>query len=159
MAHRRIQMRNCRQANSSGRGRLAAALMAFALAGALPAASLAQTKTAPPATAPAPATPESPPPYENELLRLAEIMGALAFLRDLCGQNDGAEWHKQMAALLEAEGVTRARRARLAGAYNRGFRGFETTYRSCTDHARAVIELYIEEGRALARSTASRFGG
>ena len=34
---------------------------------------------------------EPPPPiYEDKLLRLSEILGALSFLRDLCGEADGA---------------------------------------------------------------------
>ena len=142
---------------------LAAALAAMVAA--TPGPAFAQSRPKPAAQEPAkPDTAKSAPeapaaPYEDDLLRLAEIMGALAFLRDLCGDNDGAEWHKQMAALLEAEGVTPLRRARLAGAYNKGFRGFELTYRACTQHARDVINLYLEEGRTLARNTATRFGG
>lgn len=135
----------------------------LALAAALncwPMTAAAQTKPKPAPQEPAKPAPEAPPaPYEADLLRLSEIMGALAFLRDLCNDNDGTEWHKQMAALLEAEGVTAIRRARLAGAYNKGFRGFELTYRACTPHAREVIDRYLEEGRTLARNTASRFGG
>lgn len=133
--------------------------LALGLAACLPALSQAQTKGKPATQEPAKPTPEPPAaPYEADLLRLAEIMGSLAFLRDLCGDNDGAEWHKQMAVLLEAEGATALRRARLAGAYNKGFRGFELTYRACTPHAREVIDRYLEEGRTLARNTASRFG-
>ncbi len=118
----------------------------------------AQGTAKPPAAS---AEPDEPPPapYEGELLRLSEIMGALAYLRDLCSKRDGTEWHKQMAALLEAEGTTKARRARLAGAYNRGFRGFENTYRTCTENAELVIQRYLDEGRKIARDAASRFGG
>jgi uncharacterized protein (TIGR02301 family) len=126
------------------------------LAGFTPAS--AQGKAKPPAAAAEPVEPP-PAPYEAELLRLSEIMGALAYLRDLCGKRDATEWHKQMASLLEAEGTTKARRARLAGAYNRGFRGFENTYRTCTENAELVIQRYLEEGRKIARDAASRFGG
>lgn len=108
-------------------------------------------------SAPAPEPPAAP--YEDDLLRLAEIMGALAFLRDLCGKTDATQWHQQMAQLLEAEGTSKGRRARLAGAYNRGFRGFETSYRSCTANAELAIERYLEEGRTIARNTASRYSG
>ena len=40
-----------------------------------------------------------------------------------------------MKALIESEGVTPARRDRLAGAYNRGYRGYALTYRVCTPAA------------------------
>ena len=107
---------------------------------------------------PAPAS-EAPVPYEPALLRLSEIMGALAYLRDLCGVRDGEDWRSRMAGLNEAEGTTEARRERLAGAFNRGFRGYQTTYRACTGNARQVISRYIDEGSRIARDVSSRYGG
>ena len=109
----------------------------------------------------APVTPGEapPPPYEPQILRLAEIMGALAYLRDLCGDRDGNVWRGRMSALLEAEAQTETRRERLAGAYNRGFRGFETTYRTCTPNAQLVINRYLDEGGKIARDVQNRFGG
>ena len=109
---------------------------------------------------PEPAQPqEAPVPYEPALLRLSEIMGALAYLRDLCGVRDGEDWRSRMAGLIEAEGTTEARRERLAGAFNRGFRGYQTTYRACTGNARQVISRYIDEGSRIARDVTSRYGG
>ena len=91
---------------------------------------------------------------------LSEIIGALAYLRELCGDaKDGEEMRKQMLALLDAEATTPARKARFAGAYNRGFRGFELTYRTCTANAGTVVERYLAEGQAIAREVASRYGG
>lgn len=107
-----------------------------------------------------PSAPEAPaPPYERDILRLSEVMGALAFLRGLCGAGDAPQWHAQMTALLDAEATTPARRERLAGSYNRGYRGFALTYRSCTPSARAAIERYLAEGASLASTIAGRFGG
>jgi uncharacterized protein (TIGR02301 family) len=108
-----------------------------------------------PQTAPAEA-----PPYEGQLMRLSEIMGALAYLRDLCADGDGAEYRARMAALLDAEAATnQERREKLAGAFNRGYRGYETTYRSCTPNARTVIIRFVDEGGRLAREISYRFGG
>ena len=108
--------------------------------------------------APADATPGAPL-YENQLLRLSEIMGALAYLRDLCGDGDGAEYRARMAALLDAEGTTPERREKLAGAYNRGYRGYETTYGQCTPNARVAITRFVAEGARLARDISDRYGG
>ena len=121
----------------------------------------AQQRAAPPrAPEPAPAPRvEPPPPYEPQLLRLAEIMGALAWLRDLCGQKDGDAWRARMTSLIDAEATTEARKERLAGAWNRGFRGFEATYRACTPNAELVISRYLDEGQRIARDVANRFGG
>ena len=110
-------------------------------------------------SAPAPPAEDAFPPYEPELERLATLMGTLAYLRDLCGKGDGSEWRNRMNALLDAEAKTQDRRERLAGAYNRGFRGYEVTYRACTPSAELVILRSVEEGDRLARELSSRFGG
>jgi uncharacterized protein (TIGR02301 family) len=93
------------------------------------------------------------------MLRLSEIMGSLAFLRTLCSATDANEWRSRMTALLDAEATTALRKEKLAGAYNKGFRTFALTYRSCTASANAAIERYLAEGRTLSRAIAGRFGG
>ena len=103
---------------------------------------------------------EPPPaPYDRELMRLAEIIGALSFLRGLCATPDAAEWPSRMSALMEAEGVTPGRRDRLAGAYNRGYRGYALTYRVCTPAATLAAGRFVAEGERLSQSLAGRFGG
>jgi uncharacterized protein (TIGR02301 family) len=145
------------------------ALLAGVLA-ATPAAAQQGRATAPPAGRAAPSGPAKPaepapppeppaPAYEKELLRLSEVVGSLAFLRSLCAGSDAAEWPKRMQALLEAEGTTPARRERLAGAYNRGYRGYALTYRICTPSAREATARYLKEGETLSRNLAGRFGG
>ncbi|WP_400765632.1 TIGR02301 family protein [Methylosinus sporium] len=105
-----------------------------------------------------PAADGPPPPYEPQLLRLSEILGALSYLRDLCGSEDGEDWRAKMSALLEAEAKTGQRRLKLTGAFNRGFRGYETTYRSCTPNARLAISRYLDEGGRIAHDIAYRYG-
>lgn len=93
------------------------------------------------------------------MLRLAEIIGSLAFLRQLCGGAEASQWPARMAELLEAEGITPGRRDRLAGAYNRGFKGFALTYRSCTAAAGEASARLSADGEKLSRRLAGRFGG
>jgi uncharacterized protein (TIGR02301 family) len=97
------------------------------------------------------------------LLRLSELLGALSWLTDLCApgaaEQPGAQWRGQMAALMDAEAASEQRRERLAGAYNRGYRGYETIYRSCTPNAELVIARYLREGERIARDVANRYGG
>jgi uncharacterized protein (TIGR02301 family) len=113
--------------------------------------------------APAPAAPQGDPdglpPYEPQLERLAERLGTLALLRDLCGDGDAGEFRSRMAALLDAEARTGLRRSRLAGAFNHGFQGYAVSYRSCTPSARLVIARSLAEADRLTRDLASRFGG
>ena len=144
-----------------------ALVAALSLAGGVSAQTRGQgTRPATPAAPAKPAEPQPPPqaeppppPYEKELLRLAEVLGSLAFLRGLCTSGDAAEWSKRMQALLEAEGVTAGRKERLAGAYNRGYRAFALTYRVCTPSAHEATSRYLKEGETLTRTLAGRYGG
>ena len=110
-------------------------------------------------SAAAPADPDALPPYEPQLERLAERLGTLSLMRELCGAGDGAEFRNRMAALIEAEAPSAPRRDRLAGAFNRGVRGYAASYRSCTASARAVVARSLAEADRLARDLAARYGG
>ncbi|MDX7951890.1 TIGR02301 family protein [Lichenihabitans sp. Uapishka_5] len=140
----------------------AAALLAPLLMAATAAAPLPPEKP-PGVEAPAsPATPqgaETLPPYQPEVERLATLMGTLAFMRDLCGATDAAQWRTRMEDLLAAEGSTPTRRDRLAGAFNAGLRGYAATYRRCTPAAALVIDRALSEVGHLTQDLANRFGG
>ncbi|MCF4126955.1 TIGR02301 family protein [Methylobacterium sp. SyP6R] len=141
-----------------------AVILAACLVAALPAlAQQAKPKapTKPPEKeAPAPPPPaDAPAPYDRDLLRLSEIIGALSFLRELCGNPDAPEWPARMKALLDSEGTSPGRRDRLAGAYNRGYGGYAVTYRVCTPSAVEAATRYIAEGERLSVALAGRFGG
>ena len=141
-------------------GSIAAAGVAalFAATEAAPAAEASAPKAAPaPPAASAPA-PAPAAPYEPQLLRLAEMMGALAFLRDLCGEGDGASFRAKMGAFVNADGVSKSQRDLLTGAYNKGFQDYETTYRACTPNA-LVMSRYLSETTKLAAELAGRYGG
>ena len=96
-------------------------------------------------------------PFEAGLMRLAEILGSLHMLRNLCGET-GSEWREQMEKLLETENPAPERRARFIASFNRGYRSFAETYESCTPSALAAINRYMKEGEALTRDIASRYG-
>lgn len=104
-----------------------------------------------------PASEPPPPPYEPQILRLAEILGALTYLDELCGSNNSAEWRAQMQALIDAEAKTEFRKERLAGGFNRGFRGYERSYRVCTPNAQSIINRFLSEGEKLSHDVISRF--
>ena len=58
-------------------------------------------------------------PYDNKLMRLAEILGAVHYLRELCGAQEGQLWRDQMKEILKNEGTTAVRRAKLVNSFNR----------------------------------------
>ncbi|MDQ6867979.1 MAG: TIGR02301 family protein [Pseudomonadota bacterium] len=118
----------------------------------------AAAKPAPNAkAAPAPEA-EPPPPYDPEILRLAEILGALTYLDALCASNPPGDWRAKMQALLEADAKTAARKERLAGSYNRGFHDYERTYHLCTPNAQAIIGRFLAEGGKIAHEVVNRYG-
>lgn len=144
--------------------RRASPILAFGFAIALTGAAMAQDAVpaepaaeAPAAGEPAPATEPPPPIYEEKLLRLAEILGSLSFLRDLCGDNDGPSWRSEMSALLAAEKPPPQRRTRLIARFNHGFETFNAVYRNCTPSARLSIARYLNEGQALANDVRGRY--
>ena len=87
------------------------------------------------------------------------MMGALAYLRDLCGAGDGAEFRGKMEAAVQAEGLGDSTRDLMAGAYNDAYRGYAASYRTCTPAASAVIARFLAETAHLAAEVASRYGG
>jgi uncharacterized protein (TIGR02301 family) len=95
--------------------------------------------------------------YETDMLRLAEILGALHYLRGLCGSNEGQTWRSDMQALIDAEAPSGERRDRLIASFNRGYRGFQQSYRSCTPSADLAIRRYLEEGARIARDITARY--
>ncbi|MCD0420057.1 MAG: TIGR02301 family protein [Rhodopseudomonas sp.] len=96
-------------------------------------------------------------PFDAELQRLAEIMGTLHYLRGICGGNDGPKWRNEMQALIDAETPSGERRTRLIAAFNRGYNGFQQTYRTCTPAATVAVRRYLEEGSKLSRDLTARY--
>lgn len=96
-------------------------------------------------------------PFDAELQRLAEILGTLHYLRGICGTNEGQKWRAQMQALIDAETPTGDRRSRMVAAFNRGYNGFQQTYRACTPAGRVAIRRYLEEGSKISRNLTSRY--
>src|SRR5437879_316728 len=105
----------------------------------------------------APAHAQTQAPFDPNLQRLAEIMGALHYLRAICGANDGQKWRNEVQALIDAEAPSGDRRARMIASFNRGYRGFQQTYRICTPAADLVIRRYLDEGSKIARDVTARY--
>jgi uncharacterized protein (TIGR02301 family) len=96
-------------------------------------------------------------PFDNELQRFAEILGTLHYLRGICGNNEGSKWRNEMQALLDAETPSGERRTRMIAGFNRGYNGFQQTYRTCTPAATLAIRRYIDEGLKISRDLTARY--
>lgn len=124
-----------------------AAALALAALGAAPARAAGPTEGA-------------APPYDEDFLRLAEILGALHYLRPLCGVTDEAQrWRAEMQALLDAEQPSEDRRGQMIGSFNRGYSSYAQVYRACTPSARLAVSRQLEEAGKLAHDIVVRYGG
>ncbi|MFV0296105.1 MAG: TIGR02301 family protein [Hyphomicrobiaceae bacterium] len=136
---------------------VSAGLMALHLTLLTPVAVLAQTPVAQAKAAlpdrtdtPGALKPEDSKPYDAKLSRLSEILGAVHYLRELCGQNDHQLWRDRMRDILRADGGSALRRAMLTRSFNNGYRSYSRTYQSCTPTAQTAISHYLAEGAQIA---------
>jgi uncharacterized protein (TIGR02301 family) len=93
-------------------------------------------------------------PYDDKLMRLSEILGAVHYLRELCGANDGQAWRDRMRELMDTEGSTALRRAKLTRSFNNGYRAYSRTYNACSQSAQTAITRFLTEGAEIADSLA-----
>ncbi len=131
--------------------------LALSLALFLPGLAAAATTTqapVPPAAA-APAKPAAPG-YEDQLLRLAEIMGAVHYLAQLCAGPNDTTWRDQMQQLVDTEDDDD--RARMIDRFNRGYESYKAVYLSCTPAASEASQRYLVEGAKIAQDITARYG-
>lgn len=95
-------------------------------------------------------TPSETRPYDDKLLRLCEILGAVHYLRELCGANDGQLWRERMKELMDTEGSSALRRAKLTRSFNNGYRSYSRTYNTCSSSAQTAVNRFLAEGAEIA---------
>ena len=100
---------------------------------------------------------DAPAPYDGDLQRLSELLGALYYLRGICGAKEGQKWRAEMQALIDAEAPSGARRDKLLLSFNNGYRVFQQTYRTCTPAANLAIRRYLLEGSKISREITARY--
>lgn len=105
-----------------------------------------------------PQPPQSQPaPYDRDLQRLAEILGSLHFLRGICGSNEGQKWRNEAQVLIDTEAPSGERHEQMIASFNRGYRAFQQSYRTCTPAADFAIRRYLAEGAKIAREITARY--
>ena len=106
-----------------------------------------------------PAAPAKPAPYDDKLSELAEIMGSLDFIRNLCGAQQEPQWKSMISQLIDTEAKDEPeRKARLTAAFNRGYRTFGAIQTTCSPQLRATADKYRIAGATLATEITARFG-
>lgn len=101
--------------------------------------------------------PEVTTPYDPDLQQLSEILGALHFLRSICGFDEAQKWRDEAQSLINAEAPSGKRHDQMVQSFNRGYLGFRQSYRTCTPAARIIIRRYLEEGAQIARDVTARY--
>ncbi|KFB10573.1 TIGR02301 family protein [Nitratireductor basaltis] len=96
-------------------------------------------------------------PYDNQLLRLSEVLGSVHFLSNLCGEKSDV-WRERMLSLLQAEGPEDERRSNMIARFNHGYRSFQAIYRRCTPSARHAFRRYMDEGAKISDEMVLRYG-
>ena len=97
--------------------------------------------------------------YDARLLRLAEILGAVHHLREICGANEGQLWRDQMTDILKTEEPPAQLRGRMVAAFNASYRGYQRTYGTCTPSAKTAASRFFSEGMVITKGLASEIGG
>jgi uncharacterized protein (TIGR02301 family) len=99
----------------------------------------------------------TPAPFDHDLQRLAEILGSLHFLRGICGSNEGQKWRNEAQVLIDTEAPSGERHEQMIASFNRGYRAFQQSYRTCTPAADFAIRRYLAEGAKIAREITARY--
>ena len=99
----------------------------------------------------------TPAPFDHDLQRLAEILGSLHFLRGICGSNEGQKWRDEAQVLIDTEAPSGERHEQMIASFNRGYRAFQQSYRTCTPAADFAIRRYLAEGAKIAREITARY--
>jgi uncharacterized protein (TIGR02301 family) len=103
-------------------------------------------------------TPQNrPAPFDHDLQRLSEILGSLHFLRGVCGANEGQKWRNEAQVLIDTEAPSGERHEQMIASFNRGYRAFQQSYRTCTPAADFAIRRYLTEGAKIAREITARY--
>lgn len=97
------------------------------------------------------------PPYESQMIRLAETLGSLHYLSNLCSDKNNL-WRDQMNDLLTAEKADANRRKVLISAFNNSYRTYSDNYSQCTDQAIKAIERFKQQGEKLTEALVAHYG-
>lgn len=98
------------------------------------------------------------PPYEEQLHRVAELVGSLHYLTGLCGEKENDQFRLKMQDIIAAETATEPlRRKQLIAKYNKGYRAFASVYTNCTDAARLAESNYRTEGKTVIADLLARY--
>lgn len=92
---------------------------------------------------------------ESRLLRMAELLGNLHYVRVLCDPAEGEFWRDRMMELIRLEKPSIGQRNRMIEQFNAGYEDAASRYGQCTREARTYASTVAREGEAISDELAS----
>ena len=71
--------------------------------------------------------------------------------------NEGQKWRNEAQTLIDTEAPSGERHDQMIASFNRGYRAFQQSYRTCTPAADFAIRRYLAEGAKIAREITARY--
>ena len=88
--------------------------------------------------------------YRADMVRLAEVLGAVHLLREKCGSREGQMWRRKMLEMLDIEASDKKERDMLVNHFNRSYYAMRVNHSRCSMRTISEMNAYIDEGAALA---------
>ncbi len=88
-------------------------------------------------------------------VQLAEILGAVHHLRDVCGTNEGQLWRNKMIEMLGVLAPSDAERQQLVKNFNDSYYRYKNAYPACSATAARQSDKLMQDGQRLAEELAA----
>jgi uncharacterized protein (TIGR02301 family) len=99
--------------------------------------------------------PASASQLNDGLMRLAEILGSVHHLRDVCGANDGLLWRNKMIDMMNVAKLDPKQRKAMISHFNDAFYDARTRFPHCTSDAAKRANSLFNEAHHLAERLAN----
>jgi uncharacterized protein (TIGR02301 family) len=87
---------------------------------------------------------------DKGLVRLAEILGSVHHLREVCGANEGALWRNKMIDMLNAATLGAQERQLMISHFNDAYYQAQKAFPDCSDGAAQASNSLFDEAHKLA---------
>ncbi len=87
--------------------------------------------------------------YWADVLRVAEILGSVHYMRDLCDGSEGQVWREKMRELLKATEPDEQTRELLVGHFNSAYHKARIAHGRCSGKTVTEINRLLDEGAKL----------
>jgi uncharacterized protein (TIGR02301 family) len=88
--------------------------------------------------------------YRADMVRLAEVLGAVHLLRERCGGREGQMWRRKMLEMLDIEASRKKDRDMLVNHFNKSYYAMRVNHSRCSMRTISEMNAYIDEGAAVA---------